>query len=51
MWCVSGRGPRRDVDAGSNPAREGVSRAFKFWVMVSSIELRDNRRNSVGRVR
>jgi len=35
-----------DVEAGSNPAAEGVIRAFRFWVMLSSMEDREMRRKS-----
>jgi hypothetical protein len=38
---------REDVDDGSKGAEEGVSSAFKFCVIESSIVLRDMRRKSI----
>ena len=35
-----------EVEDGSKPAREGVTRALRFCAMESSIAPRDNRRNS-----
>lgn len=35
-----------EVEDGSKPAAAGVTSAFKFWVMLSSMEARDNRRKS-----
>lgn len=35
-----------DVDPGSKPARDGVTRAFRFCVMESSIDDRDRRKKS-----
>ena len=43
---LSGRGPREAVDEGSKPAEAGVFNALRFWVIESSIELRDNLRKS-----
>jgi len=37
---------RVEVDEGSKPALEGVRRALRFWVMESSIALRERRRKS-----
>ena len=34
------------MDAGSKPAVDGVRSAFKFWVMLSSIDAREMRRKS-----
>lgn len=42
----SGWGARWDVDEGSKPCLAGVARALRFWVIESSIELRDMRRKS-----
>jgi hypothetical protein len=36
-----------EVEAGSKPAVEGVMRAFRFCVMLSSMEPREIRRKSV----
>ncbi len=41
-----GRGARREVEEGSKPALEGVTRALMFWVMESSMALRESRRKS-----
>lgn len=35
------------VEEGSKPARAGVTRALRFWVMVSSMEERETLRKSV----
>jgi hypothetical protein len=35
-----------EVELGSKPAAEGVMRALRFWVMLSSMEERDTRRKS-----
>lgn len=44
----AGRGVRRwEVEVGSNPAAAGVTRALRFWLMESSIALRDNLRKSI----
>jgi len=40
------RGLRVDVDEGSKPSVDGVRRALRFCVMLSSIEARDIRRKS-----
>lgn len=39
-------GVRVDVDPGSKPARDGVTRAFRFCVIESSIDDRDRRKKS-----
>lgn len=39
-------GVRVEVDPGSKPLRDGVTRAFRFCVMESSIEDRDRRKKS-----
>lgn len=41
-----GRGLRVEVEVGSKPAVEGVKRALRFCVMLSSIEAREMRRKS-----
>lgn len=46
MGCV--RGERVEVEEGSNLSLEGVRRALRFWVMLSSMEERDMRRKSRG---
>jgi hypothetical protein len=38
---------REEVEEGSKPEREGVRRAFRYWVIESSIVDRDMRRKSV----
>jgi hypothetical protein len=43
----AGGGTRLAVEEGSNFWLAGVKRAFKFWLMVSSIVALDTRRNSV----
>jgi hypothetical protein len=40
-------GVRVVVEEGSKPDVEGVRSAFRFWVILSSIELRDIRRKSM----
>lgn len=37
---------RWEVEVGSKPAAAGVMRAFRFWLMESSIVPRDIRRKS-----
>lgn len=41
-----GRAVRWEVESGSNPAWPGVRRAFRFWVIESSMAPRDIRRKS-----
>lgn len=41
-----GRGFRVEVDEGSKPAVDGVRSAFKFWVMLSSMDEREIRKKS-----
>jgi len=41
------RGRRVDVEEGSKGADEGVRRALRFCVMLSSIEERERRRKSI----
>lgn len=46
MWR-GGFTSRWEVDKGENPALAGAFRTLRFWVIVSSIVLRESRRNSV----
>ena len=48
VFDLGPRGIRVDVEDGSNPAVDGWIRAFKFWVMLSSIALREIRKKSKG---
>jgi len=41
-----GRGVRIEVEEGSKPVVEGVMRALRFWVMLSSMADLDIRRKS-----
>jgi hypothetical protein len=47
---VGVRGKGVLVEVGSKGAVEGVRSAFRFWVMLSSIEERERRRKSVWRI-
>lgn len=48
---MEGRGVRIEVEDGSKPAVEGVIRALRFWVMLSSIDALDMRRKSAEVIR
>ena len=37
---------RDEVEDGSKPEREGVISAFRFWIILSSMVLRESRRKS-----
>lgn len=44
-----GGGCRVEVEVGSKAWREGVRSALRFWIMLSSMVLRERRRKSVVR--
>ena len=41
-----GEGRRVEVEVGSKVEREGVRSALRFWIMLSSMVLRERRRKS-----